>query len=79
MSDPSTKSAADAYIHRLEAEFLCEQLTAIVNRLRELVRDSQQHRRTVFLSLADDVICDLLEIVDRGWPSIEEIAGDLKT
>jgi hypothetical protein len=78
VSDPSTRSTADPYIHRLEAEFLCEQLTAIVNRLRELIRDSQQHRRTVFLSLTDDLICDLLETVDRGWPSIEDIAGDLK-
>lgn len=78
MSGQGTKPAADAYIHRLEAEFFCDDLIATANRLRELVRDSQQHRRTVFLSLADDVICDLLEKVDRGWPSIEEIAGDLK-
>ena len=74
-----TKPGTDAYIHRLEAEFLCDELAVIVNRLRELVRDSQRHRRTVFLSLTDDVICDLLESVDRGWPSIEEVAGDLKT
>jgi hypothetical protein len=79
VSDPGTKPVTDAYIHRLEAEFLCDELVAVVNRLRELVRDSQRHRRTVFLSLADDAISDLLEAVDRGWPRIEEIAGDLKT
>jgi hypothetical protein len=79
LSDPGTKPVTDAYIHRLEAEFLCDELVAAVNRLRELVRESQQYRRTVFLSLTDDAICDLLEKVDRGWPSIEEIAGDLKT
>jgi hypothetical protein len=78
VSDPSTSPAADAYVHRLEADLLCDELIAIVNRLRELIRDSQQHRRTVFLSLADDAICDLLESVDRGWPTIEEVAGDLK-
>jgi hypothetical protein len=73
------KSAADAYVHRLDGEFLCDGLALIVQRLRELIHDSQSHSRVVFLSSADDIICDLLETVDGGWPAIEEIAGDLKT
>lgn len=78
MSDKNLSPAAEAYIHRLEAHFLCDDLAMIVHRLRELISDSESHSRIVFLSSADDVICDLLETVDRGWTAIEEIAEDLK-
>ncbi len=77
MSDPGTNAVTNAYLHRLEADLMCDELVAIVNRLRELVRDSPSHRGTAFLSLADDAICDLLESVDRGWTTLEEIAEDL--
>jgi hypothetical protein len=79
VSDRGVKSAADAYVHRLDGEFLCDGLALIVQRLRELIHDSPSHSQMVFLSSADDIICDLLEAVDGGWPAIEEIAGDLKT
>jgi len=31
------------------------------------------------LSSADDIFSELLETVDRGWTTIEDIAGDLRT
>jgi hypothetical protein len=79
MSGRSTKAAADAYVHRLEADLMCDELTATVHRLRELIRDSRSHSAVAFLSYADDIISDLLEVVDRGWTTIEEVAGDLRT
>jgi hypothetical protein len=53
-------------------------LAVLVHRLRELICNSQAHTKMAFLSSADDVFSDLLETVDRGWTTIEQIAGELE-
>jgi hypothetical protein len=77
LSDPNANPGAEAYVRRMDGYFVCDELAVLIHRLRELISDSQTHNRMVFLTCADDIFSDLLETVDRGWTTIEEIAGGL--
>jgi hypothetical protein len=62
----------------MDGYFVCDELAVLVHRLRELICHSQAHTKFAFLSSADDVFCELLETIDRGWTTIEEIALGLE-
>jgi hypothetical protein len=71
-------AAQEAYVHRMDAYFICDELAVLVHRLRELIGDSQAHSKMAFLSSADDVSSDLLETVENAWTTMEQIAGELE-
>jgi hypothetical protein len=78
VSSPAAKLPEEQYVRRMDGYFVCDELAVLTHRLRELICHSQSHSKLAFLSSADDVFSDLLETVDRGWTTIEEIAAGLK-
>jgi hypothetical protein len=73
-----TRKPEDSYVHRMDGEFICDEMAIHIHGLRELICHSQVHTKMAFLSSADDVFCDLLETIERGWTAIEEIARGLE-
>ncbi len=78
MNSQNPKMPEDNYLNRLDAYFVCDELTVFVHRMRELICHSQAHSRAAFLSCADDICCDFLETMDRGWDTLTNISEGLK-
>jgi hypothetical protein len=78
MSSPNPAMPEDPHLNRMDGYFVCDELAVLVHRLRELICHSQKHATPVFLSSADDIYCDFLETMERGWTTIEDIAEGLE-
>lgn len=65
VSTPKPRTPADSYVHRMDGYFICDEMAVLVHRLRELIGHSAAHTKIAFLSSADDVLCELLETVNR--------------
>ena len=79
MNDQKPAAAQEMYVTRMDAHFICDEFAVIVHRLRELIGDSQEHSAYAFMSSADDIYCDLVEVMERGWTTLEAIGEGLKT
>jgi hypothetical protein len=75
-SDKST-AAQQACVRRMDGYFICDEFAVIMHRPRELIGSSQEHSKIAFMRSANDLFCDLVETLDRGWTMIEEI-GEVK-
>lgn len=72
------KVPEERYVYRMDGYFVCDELAVLIHRLRELICHSQAHNKLAFLSSADDVFSELLETIERGWTTIEQIADGLE-
>ena len=76
VSEDDASMLEDRFQRKMDGYFMCDELAILVHRLRELICHSQAHTRIAFLSSADDILSELLETIERGWTTIEEIARD---
>jgi hypothetical protein len=72
------RMSEDPCLHKMDGYFICDELAVLIHRLRELICRSDSHTRIAFLCSADDIFCDLLKTLDRGWTTIEGVAQALE-
>jgi hypothetical protein len=79
VNDQKPTAAQEMYVTKMDGYFICDEMAVIVHRLRELIGDSQEHTAYAFMSSANDIYCDLVEVMERGWTTLEAIAEGRKT
>jgi hypothetical protein len=67
----------DGSISKLEPMIACDDIEAVVSRLRALLDAAESYRRHAFYESAAALHLELAQAMERAWTGFEEILEDL--
>jgi hypothetical protein len=67
----------DGSISKLEPMIACDDIEAVVSRLRGLLDAAESYRRHAFYESAAVLHLELAQAMERAWTGFEEILEDL--
>jgi hypothetical protein len=67
----------DGSISKLEPMIACDDIEAVVGRLRELLDTAESYKRHAFYESAAALHLELARAMERAWTGFEEILEDL--